>query len=98
VKDSTGNSRVLLAPEYKQQMPQNSTLLAVFTNATASMKQMYDTTTIRQWERTALQYDAGQMSKDKVTYVIAARKIPIQHLVVMDTLGGAFLHRVKHAR
>jgi hypothetical protein len=98
VKDSTGNSRVLLAAEYMQQMPQNTTLLAEFTTATASMKQLYDTTAIRQWERSALQYDADQMFKDKVTYVIAAREIPVQHLAITDTLGGAFLHRVKHTR
>lgn len=79
-------------------MPQNTTLLAEFTTATASMKQLYDTTAIRQWERSALQYDADQMFKDKVTYVIAAREIPVQHLAITDTLGGAFLHRVKHTR
>ena len=94
VKDSSGTSRVILAPEYKQQMPQNVTLLAEFTAASASMKQLYDTTSIRQWERTALQYDAGQMSRDKVTYVIAARRIPVPHLSVIDSIGGAYAHRL----
>jgi hypothetical protein len=98
IKDSTGNSRVLLAPEYKQQMPRNSSLLAEFETATANLHKLFDTIAIGQWERVALQYDARQMSSDSVRYVIASRVIPVPHLKVVDSLEGAFVHCFQNLR
>lgn len=92
VSDSSKGSVVLDAPAYKQQMPSNPTMLAMFRNANASSSELYDSAVVTQWEKIAFTLNDTLMRTHNITHIIAARRINHPRLRVVDSIDKAFLH------